>query len=38
LNSEDRDRFYRIFQEFTQSNNLPLQFSRKATSKRNRRR
>ena len=38
LNSEDRDRFYRIFQEFTRSNNLPLQFSRKATSKRNRRR
>jgi hypothetical protein len=33
----DRERFYRAFQEFAEKEGLPLQFSRKAVSKRGRR-
>lgn len=34
---QDRERFYRVFQEFAEKERLPLRFSRKATSKRARR-
>jgi hypothetical protein len=34
---QDRERFYRLFQEFTTREDLPLRFSRKAVSKRGRR-
>jgi hypothetical protein len=34
---QDRERFYRVFQEFAEKEGLPLQFSRKAVSKRKRR-
>jgi len=34
---QDRERFYRVFQEFSEKNGLPLRFSRKAVSKRGRR-
>lgn len=37
LTAEDRERFYALFQRFAESINLPLRFSRKATSKRLRR-
>jgi hypothetical protein len=34
---QDRERFYRAFQEFAEKEGLPLRFSRKAVSKRGRR-
>jgi hypothetical protein len=34
---QDRERFYRTFQEFAEKEGLPLRFSRKAVSKRGRR-
>jgi hypothetical protein len=34
---QDRERFYRVFQEFTEKHGLPLRFSRKSVSKRGRR-
>jgi hypothetical protein len=37
LGMEDRERFYKLFQEFAQKNNMPLRFSKKAISKRMRR-
>jgi hypothetical protein len=37
ITHRDRERFYRVFQEFTEKNYLPLRFSRKVTSKRGRR-
>jgi len=37
ITMQDRERFYRVFQEFAQKEGLPLQFSRKAVSKRGRR-
>jgi len=37
LTMQDRERFYRLFQEFAEREGLPLQFSRKAVSKRGRR-
>jgi hypothetical protein len=37
LTAEDRERFYALFQRFAEGINLPLRFSRKATSKRLRR-
>jgi hypothetical protein len=37
LTMEDRERFYRLFQEFAERENLALRFSRKAVSKRYRR-
>jgi len=37
LTVQDRERFYRLFQRFTEREGLPLQFSRKALSKRGRR-
>jgi len=37
LGMEDRSRFYKIFQEFAQNNNMPLRFSKKAISKHMRR-
>jgi hypothetical protein len=37
LGIEDRERFYKLFQEFAQKNNMPLRFSKKAISKRMRR-
>lgn len=37
ITHQDRERFYRIFQEFAEKENLPLRFSRKSVSKRGRR-
>ena len=37
LTMQDRERFYRLFQEFAEREGLPLRFSRKAVSKRGRR-
>ena len=37
LTMQDRDKFYRLFQRFAEKEELPLRFSRKATSKRGRR-
>jgi hypothetical protein len=37
ITMQDRERFYRVFQEFVQKEGLPLRFSRKAVSKKNRR-
>lgn len=37
LTHQDRDRFYRLFQEFAQKEALPLRFSKKSVSKRGRR-
>jgi len=37
LTFEDRERFYRLFQQFAERSRLPLRFSRKAVSKRSRR-
>lgn len=37
LTMQDRDQFYRLFQKFAEKEELPLRFSRKATSKRGRR-
>ena len=37
LTMEDRERFYRLFQEFAAKQKLPLRFSKKALSKRGRR-
>jgi hypothetical protein len=37
LTMEDRERFYRLFQEFAEEQNLALRFSKKAVSKRGRR-
>jgi hypothetical protein len=37
ITMQDRERFYRVFQAFAEREGLPLQFSRKATSKRERR-
>ncbi len=37
ITHRDRERFYRLFQEYSQRRELPLRFSRKATSKRGRR-
>lgn len=37
LTHQDRDRFYRLIQEFAEKEKLPLRFSRKAISKRGRR-
>ena len=37
LTHQDRDRFYRLVQEFAEKEKLPLRFSRKAVSKRGRR-
>jgi hypothetical protein len=34
---QDRERFYRVFQEFAEKEGLPMRFSRKAVSKRGRR-
>jgi len=36
LTMQDRERFYRLFQEFEEWERLPLRFSRKAASKRER--
>ena len=38
ITHQDRERFYRLFQEFAEKEGLPLRFSRKAVSKRGRRR
>jgi hypothetical protein len=38
ITHQDRERFYRLFQEFAEKEELPLRFSRKAVSKRGRRR
>jgi hypothetical protein len=35
---QDRERFYRVFQEFAEKERLPLRFSRKTASKSSRRR
>jgi len=37
ITMQDRERFYRLFQEFAEKENLPLRFSRKAESKLGRR-
>jgi len=37
LTMQDRERFYRLFQEFAEREGLPLRFSRKTVSKRGRR-
>lgn len=37
ITQEDRDRFYRLFQEFAEKQGVPLRLSRKSTSKRGRR-
>ncbi len=37
ITTQDRERFYRVFQEFAEKESLPLRFSRKAVSKRGRR-
>lgn len=37
ISVQDRERFYRLFQEFAEKQGLPLRFSRKAVSKRGRR-
>jgi hypothetical protein len=37
ITMQDRERFYRVFQEFAERAGLPLRFSRKAVSKRRRR-
>jgi hypothetical protein len=37
ITMEDRERFYRVFQEFAGKEGLPVRFSRKAVSKRGRR-
>ena len=37
ITMQDRERFYRVFQEFAETEGLPLRFSRKAMSKRGRR-
>ncbi len=37
ITMQDRERFYRVFQEFVEKEGLPLRFSRKAVSKRGRR-
>ncbi|MCJ7623334.1 MAG: DNA double-strand break repair nuclease NurA [Anaerolineaceae bacterium] len=37
LTMEDRERFYRLFQEFAAKQKLPLRFSKKSLSKRGRR-
>lgn len=37
ITHQDREKFYRLFQEFAIKENLPLRFSRKALSKRGRR-
>ncbi|NIQ80999.1 MAG: DNA double-strand break repair nuclease NurA [Anaerolineae bacterium] len=37
ITMQDRERFYRVFQEFAEKEGLPLRFSRKAVSKRGRR-
>lgn len=37
ITHQDRERFYRLLQEFTEKENLPLRFSRKAVSKAGRR-
>ncbi len=37
ITMQDRERFYRAFQEFVEKEGLPLRFSRKAVSKRGRR-
>lgn len=37
ITQKDRDRFYRLFQEFAEKRSVPLRLSRKSTSKRGRR-
>ncbi len=37
LTAEDRERFYRMFQEFAEQEDIPVRFSRKSISKRGRR-
>jgi hypothetical protein len=37
ITHQDRERFYRLFQEFAEKEGLPLRFSRKSVSKRGRR-
>jgi hypothetical protein len=37
ITRQDRERFYRVFQEFAEREGLPLRFARKAVSKRGRR-
>ena len=37
ITTQDRERFYRVFQEFAEKEELPLRFSRKSVSKRGRR-
>jgi hypothetical protein len=37
ITMQDRERFYRVFQEFAEKKSLPLRFSRKAVSKKGRR-
>ena len=37
ITMQDRERFYRVFQEFAKKEGLPLRFSRKTVSKRGRR-
>jgi hypothetical protein len=37
ITMQDRERFYRVFQEFAEKEELPLRFSRKSVSKRGRR-
>ncbi len=37
ITMQDRERFYRVFQEFVEKEGLPLRFSRKAVSKTKRR-
>jgi hypothetical protein len=37
ISMQDRERFYRVFQEFAEKEGLPLRFSRKVVSKRGRR-
>jgi hypothetical protein len=37
ITTQDRERFYRVFQEFAEKEGLPLRFSRKAVSKKGRR-
>jgi hypothetical protein len=37
ITMQDRERFYRVFQEFAEKEGLPLRFSQKAVSKRGRR-
>jgi hypothetical protein len=37
LGAQDRQRFYRLFQDFSRRQDLPLRYARKARSKRGRR-